>query len=193
MSIHIHQYIVRFDVSEKNKHVQFLVGKNKYNQLLGKMEKTLKSPLDSKKIKPINPKGNQPWIFIWRTDAEAPILWLPDTGKELTHWKRLGKTEGRRRWGKQKMRWLDGNTDSMDMSLSKLLEIVNDREAWLAAGCKRVRHNSATEQQQRHLAGGARYPPWVLFIPLEELVVGPGEPSRFGTVPTWGISDIASM
>ena len=64
MSIHIHQYIVRFDVSEKNKHVQFLVGKNKYNQLLGKMEKTLKSPLDSKKIKPINPKGNQPWIFI---------------------------------------------------------------------------------------------------------------------------------
>ena len=65
MSIHIHQYIVRFDVSEKNKHVQFLVGKNKYNQLLGKMEKTLKSPLDSKKIKPINPKGNQPWIFIF--------------------------------------------------------------------------------------------------------------------------------
>ena len=91
------------------------------------------------------------------------------------------------------MRWLSDITDSMDTSLSKLLEIVNDREAWLAAGCKRVRHNSATEQQQRHLAGGARYPPWVLFIPLEELVVGPGEPSRFGTVPTWGISDIASM
>ena len=113
MSIHIHQYIVRFDVSEKNRHIQFLVGKNKYNQLIGKMEKTLKSPLDSKKIKPINPKGNQPWIFIWRTDAEAPILWLPDTGKELTHW--TGKD-----WGQEEMRetedemvgwqhWLNGH------------------------------------------------------------------------------------
>ena len=133
MSIHIHQYIVRFDVSEKNRHIQFLVGKNKYNQLLGKMEKTLKSPLDSKKIKPINPKGNQPWIFIWRTDAEAPILWLPDTGKELTHWKKLGKTEGRRRCGRQKMRWLDGNTDSMDMSEQTPGENSEDREAWRAA------------------------------------------------------------
>ena len=113
MSIHIHQYIVRFDVSEKNRHIQFLVGKNKYNQLIVKMEKTLKSPLDSKKIKPINPKGNQPWIFIWRTDAEAPILWLPDTGKELTHW--TGKD-----WGQEEMRetedemvgwqhWLNGH------------------------------------------------------------------------------------
>ena len=150
MSIHIHQYIVRFDVSEKNKHVQFLVGKNKYNQLLGKMEKTLKSPLDSKKIKPINPKGNQPWIFIWRTDAEAPILWLPDTGKELTHWKRLGKTEGRRRWGKQKMRWLDGNTDSMDMSLSKLQEktMKTGKPGVLQfTGLQRVGHDLATEQQ----------------------------------------------
>ena len=60
MSIHIHQYIVRFDVSEKNRHIQFLVGKNKYNQLLGKMEKTLKSPLDSKKIKAVNPKEINP-------------------------------------------------------------------------------------------------------------------------------------
>ena len=132
MSIHIHQYIVRFDVSEKNRHIQFLVGKNKYNQLIGKMEKTLKSPLDSKKIKPINPKGNQPWIFIWRTDAEAPILWLPDTGKELTHW--TGKD-----WGQEEMRetedemvgwqhWLNGHEFEQTPG-----ENSEDREAWRAA------------------------------------------------------------
>ena len=85
------------------------------------LQKTLENPLDSKKIKPVNPKGNQPWIFVESTDAEAPILWPPDakswlTGKTLL----LGKTEGRRRRGQQRMRWLDGNIDSMDMSLSKL-------------------------------------------------------------------------
>ena len=67
------------------------------------LEETLESPLDSKEIKPVNPKGNQPWIFTGRTDAEVSILWPPDVKSLL----KLGKIEGKRRRGRQKMRWLD--------------------------------------------------------------------------------------
>ena len=88
------------------------------------LEKTLKSPLDCEDIKPINLRGNQPWIFNGRTDAEADSL-----AKTLM----LGKTEGKRRKGWQRMRWFDHINDSMGMSLSKLQETVKYKEAWHAA------------------------------------------------------------
>ena len=99
------------------------------------LEKTLESPLDSK-IKPVNPKGNQSWILIGRTDAEAetPILWPPDVKSQLTRkYPDAGKDWDRRRRGWQRMIWLDGITNSFDMNLSRLWEIVKDRKAWHAS------------------------------------------------------------
>ena len=119
------------------------------------LEKTLESPLDSKETKPVNHIGNQPWIFIGRTnaEAEAPILWPPVaksqlTGKDLM----LGKIEGRRRRGWQRMKWLDGITISMDMSLSKLQPIVKDRAACCRRS-RRVRHHLAIKRQQQGMVG----------------------------------------
>ena len=138
------------------------------------LEKTVESPLDCKEIQPVHSKGDRPWDFFGRTDAKAetPILWPPHAkswriGKDFD----AGWDGGRKRRGRPRMRWLDGITDLMDVSLSELRELMMDREAWCAAihgvAKSRTRLSNSTELNWI-CAKGSIY--FVLFIPFNKLV-----------------------